>query len=405
VKSNWNDVFLSTYGTPTVTLVRGQGSLVWDSDGNEYVDLLGGIAVNILGVGHPKYVQAVTEQVGQLVHTSNLYINEPSVKLANKLKELVGCPDAKVFFCNSGAEANEAALKLSRLTGKSEVVVVEDSFHGRTMGSLSLTAQPAKQTPFEPLLSGVTVVKVNDLDALREAITVSTAAVFLEIIQGEAGVRSLTNDFIRAAREWTKEVGALLIVDEVQTGIGRTGSWWAHSESGVIPDAITLAKSLAGGLPIGALITFGDTSSLFTPGSHGSTFGGNPVSCAAALAVIDVIEQEDLLSRANDVSATLQKQLVERSHGLVSNVRGRGLLLAAELNVVGENESSAIFAAKATENRILVNAVSPTAIRLAPALTISDSEIEQALQAWEKTCSFFIGNRSIGNTSLGKRDV
>jgi acetylornithine aminotransferase len=243
-------------------------------------------------------------------------------------------------------------------------------------------------------------VKVNDLDALRKAITASTAGVFLEIIQGEAGVRSLTNDFIRAAREWTKEVGALLIVDEVQTGIGRTGSWWAHSESGVIPDAMTLAKSLAGGLPIGALITFGDTSSLFTPGSHGSTFGGNPVSCAAALAVIDVIEQEDLLSKATDTSATLQKQLVERSHGLVSHVRGRGLLLAAELNVVGENESSAIFAAKATENGILVNAVSPTAIRLAPALTISDSEIEQALQAWEKTCSFLIGNRSIGNRDV-----
>jgi acetylornithine aminotransferase len=217
----------------------------------------------------------------------------------------------------------------------------------------------------------------------------------LEIIQGEAGVRSLTNDFIRAARDWTNEVGALLIVDEVQTGIGRTGSWWAHTESGVTPDAMTLAKSLAGGLPIGALITFGDTSSLFTPGSHGSTFGGNPVSCAAALAVIDVIEKENLLSRATDVSATLQKQLVERSHGLVSYVRGRGLLLAAELNVGGELESTAIFAASATENGILVNAVSPTAIRLAPALTISDSEVEQALRAWEKTCTFFVGNSNV----------
>jgi acetylornithine/N-succinyldiaminopimelate aminotransferase len=395
MKSTWDDVFLSTYGTPSVTLVRGQGSLVWDSDGNEYVDLLGGIAVNILGVGHPKYIQAVTEQVGRLVHTSNLYINEPSVKLANKLQELTGCPEAKVFFCNSGAEANEAALKLSRLTGKSEVVVVEGSFHGRTMGSLSLTAQPAKQTPFAPLLSGVTVVKVNDLDALREAINPMTAAVFLEVIQGEAGVRSLTNDFICAAREWTKEVGALLIIDEVQTGIGRTGSWWAHSESGVIPDAMTLAKSLAGGLPIGALITFGETSSLFTPGSHGSTFGGNPVACAAALAVIDVIEQEDLLTRASVVGAMLQEQLVERSHGLVSHVRGRGLLLAAELNLAGANETAAIFVEKAMENGILVNAVSPTAIRLAPALTITDSEIEQGLSAWEKTCSFFIGTRNV----------
>lgn len=391
MKKNWNDVFLSTYGSPSVTLVRGQGSRVWDSNGNEYIDLLGGIAVNILGAAHPKYVQAVTEQVGTLVHTSNLYINEPSVKLANKLQELVGCPESKVFFCNSGAEANEAALKLSRLTGKTEVVVVEGSFHGRTMGSLSLTAQPAKQVPFAPLLGDVSVVNLNDLEALRAAITPTTAAVFLEVIQGEAGVRALTHEFIRSAREWTKEVGALLIIDEVQTGVGRTGSWWAYSESGVVPDAITLAKSLAGGLPIGALITFGDTSSLFTPGSHGSTFGGNPVSCAAALAVIDVIEQENLLSRARVVGATLQKELVEMSHGLVTHVRGRGLLLAAELNIASEQNAAAAFVVKALENGILVNAVSPTAIRLAPALTITNSEVEQSLVAWERTCSFFVG--------------
>jgi acetylornithine/N-succinyldiaminopimelate aminotransferase len=391
MKTNWNDIFLSTYGTPSVTLVRGQGSRVWDSSGNEYIDLLGGIAVNILGAAHPKYVQAVTEQVGTLVHTSNLYINEPSVKLANKLQDLVGCPESKVFFCNSGAEANEAALKLSRLTGKTEVVVVEGSFHGRTMGSLSLTAQPAKQVPFAPLLGDVTVVNLNDLEALREAITPTTAAVFLEVIQGEAGVRALTHEFIRSAREWTKEVGALLIIDEVQTGVGRTGSWWAYSESGVVPDAITVAKSLAGGLPIGALITFGDTSSLFTPGSHGSTFGGNPVSCAAALAVIDVIEQENLLPRARDVGTTLQKQLVEMSYGLVTHVRGKGLLLAAELNISSEQNLAAAFVVKAMENGILVNAVSPTAIRLAPALTITDPEVDQSLVAWERTCSFFVG--------------
>lgn len=395
MKTNWSDIFLSTYGTPSVTLVRGQGSRVWDSSGNEYVDLLGGIAVNILGAAHPKYVQAVTDQVGTLVHTSNLYINEPSVKLANKLQELVGCPESKVFFCNSGAEANEAALKLSRLTGKTEVVVVEGSFHGRTMGSLSLTAQPAKQVPFAPLLGDVIVVNLNDLEALREAITPTTAAVFLEVIQGEAGVRALTHEFIRSAREWTKEVGALLIIDEVQTGMGRTGSWWAYSESGVVPDAITLAKSLAGGLPIGALITFGETSNLFTPGSHGSTFGGNPVSCAAALAVIDVIERENLLSRACIVGATLQRQLVEMSHGLITDVRGRGLLLAAELNISSEHHTAAAFVVEAMENGILVNAVSPTAIRLAPALTITDSEVEQSLLAWERTCSFFVGKLDV----------
>lgn len=393
MNSNWEELFLNTYGSPSVTLTRGHGSRVWDSTGKEYIDLLGGIAVNILGVGHPKYIEAVTKQVGTLVHTSNLYANEPSAKLASKLQDLVGWPEARVFFCNSGAEANEAALKLSRLTGKTEIVVVEGSFHGRTMGSLSLTAQPAKQAPFAPLLPGVTVVEVNDLEALRGAITSSTAAVFLEVIQGEAGVRSLTEEFIRSAREWTKDVGALLIIDEVQTGIGRTGSWWAHSESGVVPDAITVAKSLAGGLPIGALITSGDSSTLFTPGSHGSTFGGNPVSCAAALAVIDVIEQEELLARARVVSATLQHQLVERSQGLFFNVRGRGLLLAAELNNDSDRISSAEFAAKAMENGILVNAVSPTAIRLAPALTITDSEVEQALMAWENTCVFFAGNR------------
>ncbi len=389
MNSNWDEVFLGTYGTPTLTLVKGQGSRVWDSTGREYIDLLGGIAVNILGAAHPQYVQAVAEQVGTLVHTSNLYINEPSVKLANKLQKLVGWPEAKVFFCNSGAEANEAALKLSRLTGKTGIVVVEGSFHGRTMGSLSLTAQPAKQTPFAPLLSDVTVVGINDLDALREAITPTTAAVFLEVIQGEAGVRFLNQEFIQSAREWTKEVGGLLIIDEVQTGIGRTGSWWAHSESGVVPDAITVAKSLAGGLPIGALITAGDASSLFTPGSHGSTFGGNPVSCAAALAVIDVIEKEDLLTRASVVGATLQKLLLEKSGGLVTQVRGRGLLLAAELSVEGDPKTAALFEAKASENGILVNAVSSTAIRLAPALTITDIEIDQALSAWEKTCAHF----------------
>ena len=395
MKLNWDEVFVNTYGTPSLTLVRGAGSRVWDSAGSEYIDLLGGIAVNILGVAHPRYVQAVTEQVGTLVHTSNLYVNEPSVKLAEKLQELVGWPDAKVFFCNSGAEANEAALKLSRLTGRTEIVVVEGSFHGRTMGSLSLTAQPAKQEPFAPLLGGVKVVPVNDLDALREAITPTTAAVFLEIIQGEAGVRSLTHEFIRCARELTQDVGSLLIIDEVQTGIGRTGSWWAHTESGVVPDAITVAKSLAGGLPIGALITAGKASQLFTPGSHGTTFGGNPVSCAAALAVIEVIEEENLLDRANVVGATLQKQLVLMSGGFVKHVRGRGMLLAAELNVNIKCGAAAAFAAKAVENGILVNAVSPTAIRLAPALTITDVELGQALSAWERTCEFFAGYQHV----------
>ena len=386
---NWEETFLSTYGTPELTLVRGEGSRVWDTAGREYIDLLGGIAVNILGAAHPKYVQAVSDQVGTLVHTSNLYINEPSVKLANKLQDLVGWPGAKVFFCNSGAEANEAALKLSRLTGKTEVVVVEGSFHGRTMGSLSLTAQPAKQEPFEPLLNDVTVVAINDLEALRAAITSATAAVFLEVIQGEAGVRALSSEFIGSAREWTSEVGALLIIDEVQTGVGRTGEWWAHAESGVTPDAITVAKSLAGGLPIGALITGGEASKLFTPGSHGSTFGGNPVSCAAAICVIEVIEEEGLLIRGATLGEQLKESLVSRSHGVVAEVRGRGLLLAAELNIEGEGDPAPKFVTKALEHGLLLNAVTPTAVRLAPALTITDAEVEQALRRWEQTCVYF----------------
>ncbi|MDE1047180.1 MAG: acetylornithine transaminase [Candidatus Nanopelagicales bacterium] len=386
---NWEETFLSTYGTPELTLVRGEGSRVWDTAGREYIDLLGGIAVNILGAAHPKYVQAVSDQVGTLVHTSNLYINEPSVKLANKLQDLVGWPGAKVFFCNSGAEANEAALKLSRLTGKTEVVVVEGSFHGRTMGSLSLTAQPAKQEPFEPLLNDVTVVAINDLEALRTAITSATAAVFLEVIQGEAGVRALSSEFIGSAREWTSEVGALLIIDEVQTGVGRTGEWWAHAESGVTPDAITVAKSLAGGLPIGALITGGEASKLFTPGSHGSTFGGNPVSCAAAICVIEVIEEEGLLIRGATLGEELKESLVSRSHRVVAQVRGRGLLLAAELNIEGEGDPAPKFVTKALEHGLLLNAVTPTAVRLAPALTITDVEVEQALRRWEQTCGYF----------------
>ena len=391
MNSFWESTFLSTYGTPEITLVKGVGSRVWDSTGNEYVDLLGGIAVNILGAGNPHYVKAVSQQVANLVHTSNLYINEPSVQLANKLQELVGGTNSRVFFCNSGAEANEAAFKLSRLTGKTQVVVVEGSFHGRTMGALALTAQPSKQAPFAPLVGDVRVVGFNDLEALRSTISPDTAAVFLEVIQGEAGIRELSLDFIRAARALTSEVGALLIVDEVQTGVGRTGDWWAYSKSGIEPDAITVAKSLAGGLPIGALITTGETSNLFTPGTHGSTFGGNPVSCAAALAVLEVLESENLLERAHFVSGKIQEQIAQRSSGLVSHIRGRGMLLAIELDTTKYQVSAGSFAAKAMENGILVNAVTSSAIRLAPALTISDEELEQALSAWASTCQFFAG--------------
>jgi acetylornithine aminotransferase len=373
---------MSNYGTPPMLLVRGSGSRVWDDEGNEYLDLLAGIAVNALGHADPRLVRAVAGQLAVLGHTSNLAATTPPIVLAERLVEILGIPGARVFFCNSGAEANEAAFKIARLTGRTHMVVAQNGFHGRTMGALSLTSQPAKQDPFRPLPGDVEAVPYGDADALRGAVHDGTAAIVLEPIQGEGGVVVPPDGYLRAARDIADEHGALLILDEVQTGIGRTGAWFAHQAEGIVPDVMTLAKGLGGGLPIGACIATGRAAGLLQPGSHGSTFGGNPVSCAAALAVLDAIEADGLLARVDALHDRLARELVARSHGLVSGVRGRGLLIAAVLAV----PVSADLERAARSNGLIVNAVAPDAIRLAPALTITDLDIDDALERWDLAC-------------------
>ncbi len=295
----WRSVLMDNYGTPGLTLVRGDGANVWDADGNEYLDLVSGIAVNALGHAHPAIIEAVTNQIAVLGHTSNLYINQPTVELAAALLDVAGLAgNGKVFFCNSGAEANEAALKLTRLTGRTKVIACDGAFHGRTMGSLTLTGQPPKRTPFEPLVPGVTHVPYGDADALRSAVDSETAAVFLEPVIGEGGVIPAPDGYLQAAREITTASGALLVLDEVQTGIGRLGTWFAFQQAGIVPDVITLAKGLGGGLPLGAVIGVGQVGDLFQPGHHGTTFGGNPVCCAAGLAVLKTIAADKLCEHA-----------------------------------------------------------------------------------------------------------
>lgn len=377
----WDSRMMRNYGRPPVMLVRGAGARVWDDAGTEYIDLLAGIAVNALGHAHPALVDAVTTQLATLGHTSNLYATEPGLRLAERLLALSGAPaGSRVFFCNSGAEANEAAFKLTRLTGRTKVVVAALGFHGRTMGALALTAQPAKQDPFRPLPGDVTVVPFGDAQALAAVVTDDTAAVFLEPILGESGVIVPPDGYLAAARAACDRAGALLILDEVQTGIGRTGAWFAFEHEGVRPDAMTLAKGLAGGLPIGALVAFGAAADLFTPGSHGSTFGGNPVSASAALAVLDVIEQQGLLARVTHLGERLRAELPDASHGLVRAVRGRGLLLAAELVDVSSADVHAALAA----HGLLANAVTADAIRLAPPLVLTDDDVAEVLVRWER---------------------
>lgn len=385
----WQHALMDNYGTPAITLVRGRGARVWDTDGREYIDLLAGIAVNILGHADPRLVEAVAGQMAILGHTSNLQATEPAVRLAERLVDLVQDPSARVFFCNSGAEANEAAFKLARLTGRTGMVVAQRSFHGRTMGALSLTAQPTKQDPFRPLPGDVTVVPYGDVEALASAVTESTAAIVLEPIQGEGGVIVPRHGYLTRAREIADEHGALLVLDEVQTGIGRTGTWFAHQAEGVRPDVLTLAKGLGGGLPIGAVIGFGRAAGMFTPGSHGSTFGGNPVSCAAALAVLQAVESDGLLDRARALHDALASGLVTRGHGLVSHVRGRGLLLAAVL----QTPPAADVERACRDHGLLVNAVAADAIRLAPPLILSDDDVHDALDRWDAACASVVSMR------------
>ncbi|WSL44325.1 acetylornithine transaminase [Streptomyces sp. NBC_01268] len=373
----WRDALMDNYGTPRLPLVRGEGARVWDADGTEYLDFVGGIAVNALGHAHPAVVEAVSRQIASLGHVSNLFVAEPPLALAERLLQLFGRP-GRVFFCNSGAEANEGAFKLGRLTGRPHMVATGGGFHGRTMGSLALTGQPGKQTPFLPLPGDVTHVPYGDVEALREAVTEETAFVIIEPIQGENGVVVPPAGYLRAAREITRATGTLLVLDEVQTGIGRTGNWFEHqAHDGVDPDIVTLAKGLGGGLPIGATVAFGPAAELFTPGHHGTTFGGNPVACAAGLAVIDTLAADAALDEVKRLGEKLRDGIESLGHPLVSHVRGAGLLLGI---VLTEPVAPQVQQA-AQDAGLLVNAPAPDVVRLMPSLVIGDAEVDVFLRA------------------------
>lgn len=373
-KQRYQQSLMNTFGAPKLVLTRGQGARVWDEDGKEYVDLLGGIAVNALGHGHPALVKAVTEQLSTLGHISNFFASGPQIELAEQLLALVGAP-GKVFFTNSGTEANEAAFKLTRRTGRTHLVAMAGSFHGRTMGALALTSKEAYRSPFEPLPGTVEFVEYGDADALAAAVTDQTAAIVIEPIQGEAGVVVPPAGFLASAREIADRHGALLWFDEVQCGMGRTGAWFAHAGAGVTPDVITLAKGLGGGFPIGACIGLGAAADLLQPGNHGTTFGGNPPACAAALAVIDTIVSEGLLERVGVVGQRLREGLLADRR--VTEVTGEGLLLGVVTTV-----DTATIAAAALEQGFILNNATPERLRLAPPLVLSDADVDAFLTAW-----------------------
>ncbi|WIX92844.1 acetylornithine transaminase [Amycolatopsis sp. DG1A-15b] len=377
-QAHWQSALMDNYGTPKLTLVRGEGAKVWDADGQEYVDLVGGIAVNALGHAHPAVVEAVTEQIKRLGHTSNLYVNPVAVELAEALLDVAGLTGhGKVLFVNSGAEANEAALKISRLTGRTKVVAAEGAFHGRTMGALTLTGQPAKRDAFKPLVPGVEHVPFGDVGALQAAVDTDTAAVFLEPVLGEAGVIPAPDGYLQAAREITKATGTLLVLDEVQTGLGRLGTWFGYQQAGIVPDVITLAKGLGGGLPLGAVIGVGAAGDRLKPGQHGTTFGGNPVCCAAGLAVLKTIAAEGLLDHVASLGKDIAAGVEALGHPLVAGVRGAGLLLGIAL----KQPVSAAVAQAAQAAGYLVNPVAPDTVRLAPPLVLDGEQAEGFLAA------------------------
>ncbi|MDE1671268.1 MULTISPECIES: acetylornithine transaminase [Nocardia] len=372
LQKRWSAALMNNYGTPKVALVRGAGAVVYDADGKRYVDFLGGIAVNSLGHAHPAILEAVTQQLGTLGHVSNLYASEPVVELAERLLAHFGDGEGRAFFCNSGTEAVEAAFKIARLTGRHKIVACEEAFHGRTMGALALTGQPSKRTPFEPMPPGVVHVPYGDAAALDAVVDEDTAAVFLEPMMGESGVVVPPFDYLAKAREITARKGALLVLDEVQTGIGRTGKFYAHQAVGIVPDVITLAKGLGGGLPIGAVLANGRAADLLTPGLHGTTFGGNPVCAAAALAVLRTIDETDLLSHVESVGKRLSDGIELLEHPLIDQVRGAGLLLG----IVLTDEVSAQVEARAREAGYLVNPAKPDVIRLAPPLVLTETQAD-----------------------------
>ncbi|WP_328507586.1 acetylornithine transaminase [Streptomyces sp. NBC_00391] len=373
----WQGSLMNNYGTPKLSLVRGAGTRVWDADGKEYVDYVGGIAVNALGHAHPAIVEAVSSQIASLGHVSNLFIAEPPIALAERLLEHFG-RDGKVFFCNSGAEANEGAFKIGRLTGRPHMVATEGGFHGRTMGALALTGQPGKQTGFQPLPGDVTHVPYGDAQALAAAVTEETALVIIEPVQGEKGVVVPPAGYLKAARAITAASGSLLVLDEVQTGVGRTGHWFEYqAHEGVLPDVVTLAKGLGGGLPLGATVAFGRAAELLQPGQHGTTFGGNPVACAAGLAVLETIRAEGLLENVKRQSEKLRNGIESLGDPMIDYVRGAGLLLGIVLT-----EPLAPLAQQAAQDAgFLVNAPAPDVVRLMPALNIGDADVDALLQA------------------------
>ncbi|MFI1396693.1 acetylornithine transaminase [Streptomyces sp. NPDC020681] len=373
----WQGVMTDNYGTPKLSLVRGEGAHVWDADGVEYTDFVGGIAVNALGHAHPAVVEAVTRQIAWLGHVSNLYVAEPPVALAERLIQHFGRP-GRVFFCNSGAEANEAAFKIGRLTGRRHMVATRGGFHGRTMGALALTGQPGKQEPFLPLPGEVTHVPYGDAEALRSVVTEETALVVIEPIQGENGVVVPPTDYLRAAREITSATGTLLVLDEVQTGVGRTGHWFEYqAHTGVEPDVVTLAKGLGGGLPLGATVAFGEAAELLKPGQHGTTFGGNPVACAAGLAVLDTLAADGTLDEVKRLGEKIREGVESLRHPLVSHVRGAGLLLGIVLT-----EPFAPQVQQAAQSAgFLVNAPAPDVVRLMPPLIIAEADVDAFLRA------------------------
>ncbi|SER53179.1 acetylornithine transaminase [Actinokineospora terrae] len=377
-QARWKSALMDNYGTPGIALVRGEGSYVWDADGNRYLDLVGGIATNVLGHAHPAVVAAVSAQIATIAHTSNLYVNPVAVELAEALLGVAGLDgSAKVVFSNSGAEANEAAFKLARLTGRPKVVATHGAFHGRTMGSLTLTGQPPKREPFQPLVPGVEHIPFGDVAALRAAVDADTAAVILEPVLGEGGVVPAPDGYLQAAREITSSAGALLILDEVQTGIGRLGSWFAFQQAGITPDVFTLAKGLGGGLPLGACIAVGAAADLFAPGHHGTTFGGNAVCAAAGLAVLRTIAADGILEHVSALGKDIAAGIEELDHPLIAGVRGNGLLLGVALTA----PISGAVATAAAAKGFLVNNVQADTIRLAPPLILTEEQAGEFVAA------------------------
>ena len=377
-QERWKASIQNNYGAPDISLVKGLGAQVWDADGNEYLDFLGGIATNILGHAHPSLISAITKQANELGHVSNLYSHPRAIELAEKLRDLTGAAEAKVFFCNSGAEANESALKLSRLSGRKKIVSTLGSFHGRTIGALSITGQIAKRKAFLPLLKNVSFIPFNDVKAAKKAISKKVAMVIVEPIQGENGVVVPDLGYLKTLRELTSKHGVLLVFDCVQTGMGRTGEWFGFEHEGVVPDVITLAKGLGGGLPLGAMIAIGSAASLFEPGSHGSTFGGSPVACASALASIKYLEEEKILERVKNFELTLKLEISKNP--IVAQVRGSGLLIG----IVLKEPIAKKFVSGLQQNGILANATSDSVIRIAPPLIISDSQVSQFTEVFRK---------------------